>query len=48
MPLYPTPYNNKIAKSDSVCSSKEMQEQIAPIDFGVDKPSDEDKGQGKA
>jgi len=43
MPLYPTPYNN-VKLVDSVCSSKEVNDQIAPIDYGADKPSDEDKG----
>jgi hypothetical protein len=43
MPQYPTPYNNQ-KLGDSVCSSKEMHDQIAPIDYGADKPSDEDKG----
>lgn len=43
MPLYPTPYNN-VKLVDSVCSSKEVNDQIAPMDYGADKPSDEDKG----
>jgi hypothetical protein len=43
MPLYPTPYNNQML-AESHCSSKEVNDQIAPIDFGADKPSDEEKG----